>query len=232
MNNLVEAYINDHKTAWAESTLKSELARLRRLDLSLPPEALFEKLQQQGKKPYTIKTTFIRVCALESWAKLEPRFAQFMEKHGRRFKFVYEKEQVQVTYEEAEKRIMGLEGRSREHALGLLRSGVRLTESYNVRDGQVKGKGGKTRKIYGKIKETEAKSTFTRKLKAVGLKPHTLRKLCATRLAEKGATPADLCKIFGWSSIETAYQYLMPGEDARLEALVATAKETGRRADI
>ncbi len=224
MNNLVEAYIDDHKTAWAESTLKSELARLRRLDLSLAPEALFKQLQGQGKKAYTIKTTFIRVCALERWAKFEPRFAQFMEKHGRRFKFVYEKEQVQVTYEEAEKRIMGLEGRSREHALGLLRSGVRLTESYNVRDGQVKGKGGKTRKVYGTIKETEAKSSFARKLKAVGLKPHTLRKLCATRLAEKGATPADLCKIFGWSSIETAYQYLQAQGDERLGQLMEACK--------
>lgn len=224
MRQYIEAYLKDHETAWAPSTLKSEAARLRSCPTDLTdPEALYVALQ--SKAPYTIKTTFIRVVNLERWARVEPRFARWMEKHGRRFKHIYAKEEIKITYEEAVRRIEGLKGRARFHAIGLLRSGVRLDESYRVYDGKVTGKGGKVRKVYGTIKETEAKSTFARKLKAVGLKPHTLRKLCATRLAEKGATPADLCSIFGWSSIETAYAYLMPKEESKLAALVAAAQE-------
>lgn len=220
MNEYVQAYIKDHETAWAPSTLKSELARLRRLNLSLTPAEQYEQLMAQGKKPYTIKTTFIRICALESWAKLEPKYQDWTDKHDRRFKHSYDKEEVRTTYEDAERIIMGIEGRARDHALGLLRSGVRLSESYDIDDGRVVGKGGKPRKVYGTIKETVPKATLARKLKAVGLKPHTLRKLCATRLAERGATAADLCKVFGWSSIETAYQYLMPREDKKLEEML------------
>lgn len=227
MREHIEAYLKDHETAWAESTIKSESSRLRRLSnvLDNSPQDLFAILSKQGKKAYTIKTTFIRLVDLERWAKLEPRYANYMEKHERRFRHLYEKEEIEITFEEAKRRIMELEGKSRQHALGLLQCGVRLTESYNVTDGRVVGKGGKVRKVYGTIKETEAKSTFARKLKAVGLKPHTLRKLCATRLAEKGATPADLCKIFGWSSIETAYQYLQSKEDSKLAALMEQSKE-------
>lgn len=227
MQEHVQAYLKDHETAWAPSTLKSESARLRKLAniMIKAPHDVYTILTNQGKKPYTIKTTFVRLVDLERWAKLEPRFARYMEKHERRFKHLYQKEEVEISYEDAQRRIMELEGKSRQHALGLLQCGVRLTESYNVTDGRVVGKGGKVRKVYGTIKETEAKSTFARKLKAVGLKPHTLRKLCATRLAEKGATPADLCKIFGWSSIETAYQYLQSKEESKLAALVESCKE-------
>lgn len=234
MREHIEAYLKDHETAWAPSTLKSESARLRRLSphLDLTPEALHEHLIKAGKKPYTIKTTFIRLVDLERWAGLDKRFARYMEKHGRRFKHLYVKEEVKITYAEAYKRIMGLGSPCREHALGMLQCGVRISESYNVQAGEVIGKGGKPRKVYGTIKETAAKSTLTRKLKAVGLKPHMLRKLCATRLAEKGASPADLCKVFGWTSIETAYQYLQPKDDARLAAYMETPEEESDRADI
>ncbi len=227
MKELIAGYLKAHETAWAESTLKSERSRLTQLAplLHLEPEALFAKLLEQGKKPYTIKTTFIRLTDLEQWAKLEPRFARYMEEHGRRFRSVYAPEQVKVTFEEAHRRIMELKGSVQLHALGLLQSGVRLTESYNIDDGKVIGKGGKTRKVYGKIKETVPKATLARHLKAVGLKPHTLRKLCATRLVEKGATAADLCKVFGWSDISTAYYYLQGKDEKKLESLMETSKE-------
>ncbi len=221
MKNKIEAYLKAHETAWAESTLRSERSRLTQLAplLHLEPEKLFNELAKT-KKPYTIKTTFIRLVDLEKWAKLQPRFSAFMEQHERSFRCVYQKEELQVTYEEAHSRIMGLEGRARQHALGLLQSGVRISESYNIKAGKVVGKGGKVRKVYGKIKETVPKSSLARQLKAIGLKPHTLRKLCATRLAENGATAADLCKVFGWSSIETSYHYLQAKNEAKLESLM------------
>lgn len=226
MKTLVDAYLQAHQDSWAPSTLKSEASRLYAIQdhLNRTPEGLYKYLQSLGQKPYTIKTTFIRIVALEKWGKLQPRFQEYMEKHGRRFKHIYQKEELEVTYEQALERVKTLSDPSRGMAEALLATGCRLSEAYTFRDNRVTGKGGRVRKVYGKIKETAAKSTFARKLKAVGLKAHTLRKLCATRLAEKGASPADLCKVFGWTSIGTAYQYLQPAEDARLEALMAACK--------
>lgn len=226
MREHISMYLEFHSSAWASSTLKSESSRLRQIEsyLDKTPEHLYEYLKT-SKKPYTIKTTFIRVCDLEKWIGKSNKFRIFMEKHERRFKHLYEKEECGVSYFEACKRIEALPDPSRSMAFALLTTGCRISEAYTFRDGRVTGKGGKVRKVYGTIKETEAKSTFTRKLKAVGLKPHTLRKLCATRLAEKGASPADLCKIFGWSSISTAYQYLQAKEDSKIETLMAACQE-------
>lgn len=222
MRHLISAYLDDHKTAWAETTLKSEASRLRGVEVVLDkaPEDVYEHLLAQGAKPYSIKTTFIRLCAVESWANLEPSFKKWMKKHANRFKHAYKKKDIAISYSEALERIGSLESPYNEMALGLLTTGLRISEAYVVQDGQVTGKGNKQRRVYGTIKETAPKSTFTRKLKAVGLTPHMLRKLCATHLAEKGASPADLCKIFGWSNIQTAYQYLQPREDERLAALM------------
>lgn len=233
MKDLILPYLEDHESAWAVSTMKSETARLRSVEglLHLQPGEFHKALEERGFKPYTIKTIFIRICALEKWAGQATLFKAYMEKHGRRFKHLYIKKEIAVTYEEAYRRIEGLEDPYRQHALGLLCTGARLSESYTVNAGEVIGKGGKARKIYGTIKETAAKSTLARKLKAVGLKPHMLRKLCASRLAEKGATPADLCKVFGWSSITTAYQYLQPKDDAKLAALMETPEEGSKRAN-
>lgn len=227
MKELIDAYIEDHETAWSPTTLRSERARLRSAApyLDRGPDALYRALYQAKKKPYTIKTTFVRVCALETWAKNGTQYRDFMKKHGNRFKHAYVKEEVKISYTEAAKRAESLSSPYKEMALAMLRTGLRLSEMYVAKDGMVKGKGGKSRKVYGTIKETAPKSTFARKLKAVGLKPHTLRKLCATRLAEKGASPADLCKVFGWSAIGTAYQYLMPREDDKLAALMETCQE-------
>ncbi len=227
MKELIPAYLKAHESAWAESTLKSERSRLKALEplLHLTPEELFKALIELGKKPYTIKTTFIRVTDMEKWAGIEPRFSAYMEKHERRFRYLYEKEEVKVTYLDARERLKTLPDSSRGMAEALLATGCRISEAYTCNDGRVTGKGGKTRKVYGKIKETAPRSTFARHLKAIGLKPHTLRKLCATRLAEKGASPADLCKVFGWSDISTAYQYLQAKDESKLESLMAACQE-------
>lgn len=226
MKRHIDSYLKAHESAWAPSTLKSERSRLTALSslLHLSPGELFTELSKT-KKPYTVKTIFIRVVNLEKWAKLPPSYAGYMEAHERRFRSVYEKEDIKVTYLDALARIETLPTASRIMALAVLKCGCRISEAYTFRDGRVTGKGSKTRKIYGKIEGTVPQTTFRRHLKAVGLKPHTLRKLCATRLAEKGATAADLCKVFGWSSIETSYYYLQGKEDKKLEALMAASEE-------
>lgn len=227
LSDKIEAYIEDHQSAWSPSTLKSEASRLRSVksEIDKGPKHLFIHLNSLGVKPYTIKTTFIRVCSLEAWCGFSPEYRTWMKKHQNKFKHAYEKEEVTITYEEAVKRIQSLEAGVREHGLGLLETGLRLNESYVVTNGTVRGKGQKPRKIFGTIKETVPKSTLWRKLKAVGLKPHMLRKLCATRLAEKGASAADLMKVFGWSDIRTASVYLQAKDEERLKSLMAESQE-------
>lgn len=128
-----------------------------------------------------------------------------------------------MTFEEAMIKIQALPEPSRSMALDILKTGLRVHETYKVQGNQVVGKGGKTRTIYGKIRATAARSTFSRHLAQIGLKPHTLRKLWATRLADKGASLADLMKAGGWSSISSVTPYLQGKDDNRLEALIKKA---------
>ncbi len=226
MKNQIDAYLADFESAWAMTTWKSEKSRLKAIEdqLDKGPKHLYEYLLALGQKPYAIKTTFIRVCALEAWAKQEPVYRAWMKKHRNKFKHAYQKADLEITYETALNLINTItDDDTRAHARSLLQTGLRISESYRVASGSVVGKGGKPRKVFGsgKIEVTVPKSTLSRKLKAVGLTPHMLRKLCATRLAEKGATAADLCKVFGWSDFKTAQIYLQGKDEERLQALMA-----------
>jgi integrase len=189
---------------------------------------MYNELCQQGRKLYGIKTALIRLASVEAWATSHGRgasfgYQDFLHRHRNRLKHAYLKEEIKVTYDEAFTRIQGLEDGCREAALTLLENGLRISELTSIRDGFVVGKGGKRRKIYGKIytgKSLPSISHLSAKLRAVGLKPHTLRKLCATRVADRGATAADLCQIFGWSKLDTAYYYLQAKGDDKLRELV------------
>lgn len=227
MKQYIKAYLTDHETAWAPSTMKSERSRLEaNADLlDKKPEAVHKAFVKAETKSYAIKTAFIRFCSLEAWCIErgfieDAQFKRFMEKHRNRFKHAYVKEDVPFSYEEVLERINQLKDPYRTMAIDMLQTGVRVSEAPLVKDGRVVGKGGKIRKVYGTINKTAPYSSFARQLKSVGLKSHMFRKLCATRLADKDATAADLCKVFGWSSIATSYQYLQPKDDAKLEALL------------
>jgi integrase len=66
-----------------------------------------------------------------------------------------------------------------------------------------------------------AASTFRYHLNKVGLKPHTLRKLCASKLARQDKIKEqDLLKVFGWASMETASIYLQAKNNEELAALM------------
>lgn len=221
MRDLVEQYIEGQRNAWSPMTLKTERSRLvgiLRLSSNLSsPDKLFIDMKAAGWKPYTIKTAFVRLAALERWSRRDLGYDRFLREMRNRFKHSYERQDVKVTYREAVSRIDKIScGKTRQMAHDMLRSGLRLSEAYKVRDGSVKGKGDKLRKVYVEVATTVPRSTLWARLKEVGLKPHDLRKLCATRLSENGATAADLCKVFGWSSINTAYRYLQPKDDQKL----------------
>lgn len=232
MNAWIEEYLKDHESAWARTTLLSEKARLMKVAhlLGGTPAEIHKSLQSARKKPYTIKTTFIRLVAMETWAletgrSTSTEFRLYMKKHRNKFKHAYQKEEIRITEQEARERLSKLTGPARDMAVGMLNSGVRLSEVYTLKDDVVIGKGGKPRKIFARIESVAPRSELCRQLKAVGLKSHTLRKLCATKMVDNGASAADLCKVFGWSSIQTAYQYLQAKDDERLQALMAKGKE-------
>lgn len=217
------AYLEYKRSAWSERTFRSESSRASRaLSTSQNPAKLFEKLQAQGQKLYSIKTTFIRLADMEDWCVRtslvsEPSgFREFYRRHKNRFKHAYLKEEVVISFTEAVQRIESLSEPYRTASLELLRTGLRVSEPASYKDGFVVGKGGKVRKVFGTVTKAIPSSTLWLKLRTVGLKPHTLRKLCATRLAEQGAGPQDLCRVMGWSSIGTAYQYLQSKDDSRL----------------
>jgi integrase len=224
------AYIEAHKMAWSPSTLKSETLRLKRWAPHLNGNAqeLFDKLSACLGR-YTIVTTWTRVVDYWGWCNPgQPNpYRMFREENARLFKHAYQSKKVGITYEEAFEAInTRLRGPVRERALDLLGGGVRWCESTQPKSDAavIVGKGGKLRADFrpnGQDSFDKSYETFRKTLKAsTGLTPHSLRKLAATRAAEKGASAADLCEIFGWSSIQTAFRYLQPKKVEQLKGLM------------
>src|SRR4051812_9363408 len=150
MKQLIEQYLEDQKTAWSPTTLKSERSRLAGIAkwLDLTPAELHKALLLDGRKPYSIKTTFIRVCNFEAWLvknghKTETSFKEFMNKHKNRFKYAYTKEEIDISFKEAVRRIKTLEEPFKSMAMGLITTGLRVSEVNTMKDGKVTGKGGK-----------------------------------------------------------------------------------------
>jgi integrase len=233
---LVDEYIESKAFAWSKTTQASERSRLRSVVelIDLQPAAAFTELRK-AKAPYTVKTTFIRLGDFYDFLLTNKNksglnlFKLFVREHAQLFKNAYEKERLNVDYQEAKARIERIaDPGSRAKALELLASGVRYAESFTAIDGFITGKGGKRRKMFlpAGMHPTEFKrsySAFRKDLARVGLKPHTLRKLAATRFVEMGAREADLMQLMGWSSIATAASYLQCQKDEQLEQLVFSA---------
>ena len=225
----MKEYLDFHKNAWSETTYRSEEARLHKyLHLAeLDPASAYAQLIKK-LKPYTVKTIFIRLTHFTEWKRTQglmdgPNlFKTYMKTHARQFKHVYDRKPVNLDYQAALRAISSIADQAtREHAEFLLRSGLRVSESYQVRDGHVIGKGGKPRKVYVSPPSTLVSQKVLREaLAAVGLTPHDLRKLCATNLARNGADAPTLCKVFGWSSISTAFRYLEPITEDKIEGLM------------
>lgn len=223
----IQMYLDAHKNAWAPNTLKAEESRLRKYAKLTDPASAYAHLTTE-LKPYTIKILFIRLSHFEQW-RIEQgleegpsKFKQFLKSHANKFKHVYDRKEVDVDYDTALQRIRTIADQAtREHAEFLLRSGLRISESYKVQDGQVVGKGGRPRKVYSDPPKTLVPQHRLRgALARLGLKPHDLRKLLATKLVRRGADAATLCHVMGWSKIETAYRYIQPMQDSKIEEML------------
>lgn len=216
-NELMEMYLADKELAWATTTLKSER---HRLTAALPhldgnPATLWAALKDHGA--YGRLTIWTRVSDFWGWMidnghTTGNPYKVFKQKNARQFKNVYTKKTPQITYQEARERIAGIKNLEiRNLAVTMLSGGLRFCESQQVdSDGSVVGKGSKRRQVY--VQSTSGANVpyqqLRRALAKVGIKPHDLRKLFATRLVEEGANEFQLCEMMGWESIQTASSYV------------------------
>jgi hypothetical protein len=233
LSGLIEEYLADFQLAWAPSTLKTERARLNALRafLDLEPKEAYLKLSAK-LRPYTLKVTFGRLANFEGWAiekgylQGPNKFRAFYKSHANLFKHAYRREVVGITFDEARELILKelTDSQVRAKALDLLKTGMRFTESLTEdKNNEIVGKGAKVRKVYrdGPAASWEASyQTFRRKLAEIGLKPHTLRKLCASKLGAEGAKEMDLLEIMGWESIQTASRYLQAKRESELRSIL------------
>lgn len=226
----IESYLEHNSSRWSESTLKSEASRLKKI---LPvydrfpedPYAFYVEFSR-SYKPYTLQTIIVRLCNYLKFLNIEnsPYFS-FISDYANLFKNAYVTEELEISFEEAKARIKSIaDANVRSHCLGLLYTGLRISESFEVRDNEVVGKGGKRRSVLGRVELLRplevTKAQVYKELRTVGLKPHSLRKLFATELAKKDLTEADLCKILGWSDYKTAKRYLQPMKNAEISQLI------------
>ncbi len=238
---LVNDYIVAQKLAWARTSQKNERARLNKhaKNIFRNPVEVYTELINEGMKPYSIKTTLTRLGCLYAWAMENEKiplttknpWKSFMESHAMLFKHAYQTERLTVTYQEAEERIMTMEEPFRSAALQLLRGGLRYCELRTYDGQKVIGKGSKPRDVYIKapldtFRYTGSYTALFIRLKMIGLKPHTLRKLFATEFSQQpGVTDIDIMEVCGWNDIGTSAKYRQPKRRERLSELVS--KTTG-----
>lgn len=209
----VETYLETKKEAWAKTTIVTARAKLNSVvHLMACPASFHASLVELGYKPYSVKQYFVIVSKFAS-SFGDDSYSQYVTAHAQAFKNAYAPKVLEVTFDEAKRAIDAIGDKEHARQLkGLLQSGLRISEPLTLDvSGAVVGKGGKLRKAPNADKVVKAPMTkqIRRALKeATGLVPHDLRKLFATQAVAKGAQSADLCKLMGWSSIETAMSYL------------------------
>lgn len=216
--SLKDQYLASKAQQWSASTLRPVSCRLALIpDAMLPhdPQGLYDSLAGQGYGAYTIKQVMLlatQVC--KHTAPSTETYSRFMADRRRLFANAYAPKKVPHSFDDTLKAIKTMANGSREFALGLIVSGLRISEAANVdADGQVVGKGNKLRSVPNADMVTRAPraslQTFRRELKAAtGLTPHQLRKLAASKFVEFGAREAELCSALGWSSFSTASLYI------------------------
>lgn len=225
MNTLKQRYLASKEFAWSYTTYKGEASRLATIpDEYLPndPAGLFRHLSATGYKPYTVRTIFIRASELVAfgWPKQANAYKQFIRDNARLFKNAYTPRRPQLAFDAAVAKMRTeLTPELAAQAFALLASGLRVSEVNSVRaDGTVVGKGSKVRVVANKPSVVVNVAKLRRALKPLGLTPHMLRKLAATRAVELGAREADLLAIFGWTSAQTASYYVNETRAAEVAA--------------
>ncbi len=235
MKDLINEYIKSKKLAWARSSQKNELARLNKhgRNVMREPAEVYEELRKRMKN-YSIKTTFVRLGQFLEWMieadKITPMknpWKKFLKTNALLFKHAYQSERLTVTYDEAKALVDSItEDQYRLAAQQLLEGGLRYCELRTFDGEAVIGKGSKPRSVFLRpdLKCFRFRGSYTplyKRLKSLGLKPHTLRKLCATRFSSlPNVNDIDTCEVFGWESIETSKKYRQPKRREHLAQLM------------
>lgn len=234
---LYYAYLTYHDNLWDDTTYKSESSRLRQIvkvidDVSgFQGKAFYMELKRQGYKPYTIKVMVQRAASLYAHGqklgivdKFSNPFHDLLASSPQLFRNAYKAERLRLDYDEAKRRILTISNETvRDFCMQLLKTGLRIHEAYvvNQETSSVIGKGNKERFTtfeWPKGKEMPSEATVRRALAKIELKPHSLRKLLATKLSrESSFSTQDILKIMGWSSIETASKYYQPLKEETLK---------------
>ncbi len=147
MKNLISAYLDDMKLAWATTTLRSERYRLFSVAEALDGDPMHLWGLLHSLAPYSRLTTWTRVCMFWDWL-LENKhrsgtneYRIFKRKNAKLFKHVYVRRSPDITITEARAKINAISDfPSREKAKELLASGMRYSESLTLQDGWVDGK--------------------------------------------------------------------------------------------
>jgi len=221
----IDAYIEANKNNWAALTpftARSQLASVPD-PVTTSPQVMYDHLASR-LAPYTRNIYWMRVAHYYAWAMPSKpnKFTQWAKQNRNLFKNAYKKEVLNVTFEEAEALIATIsEDQVKRECFRMLYGGQRWGDTPDGHGGVI-GKGSKVRPNYAPEfpRTTTCYTKVYRTLGRLGLKPHSLRKLALTKLAEKGATAADLMAVAGWSSIHTATSYLQPKQDKKLMEMI------------
>ncbi len=232
----LQSYLESKRYAWSPSTFQSEEPRLKKLleYVNDNPETLWNSIETLGA--YTRQTSWTRVCDFYDFlinkgliSISNNPYRQWRRENARSFKNVYTRKQQQLSFRECSERIRKINNGCVVAACNaILRNGLRISELSSYTDGQVRGKGNKLRAIPGpewfvEVDIHTSRHLIYRELKKVGLKPHDLRKVFATHLVKHGANIFQLCKIMGWSNVQTAQSYVNAGSTEELNNFVKEA---------
>jgi integrase len=233
---LYYAYLTHNDKMWDDSTYKSESSRLKTIVSVLEVSGFrgqdfYAELKRQGYKPYTIKVMVQRAAAMYSHGQklkivsaFNNPFFDLLASAPQLFRNAYKAERLKLDFDEAMKRVLTIPQENvREACISLLKSGLRIHEMYlvNKETSSVIGKGNKERFTtfaFPEHLELPSEWQVRTALKKIGLKPHSLRKLLATKLSRNSDIKnQDILAIMGWSSLETANKYLQPLNEQQLK---------------
>jgi integrase len=244
---LIDQYIKSKKLAWARTSQKNERARLNKHGKHVldAPKEYYDFLKTY-MKAYSIKSTFTRLGKFyEFLVKIktipfsENPWKTFLSDNALLFKYSYQTERLKVTYHEARIRILTIEEyQYRMAALQMLEAGLRYCELRTFDGERVIGKGSKPRAVFmrAELKLFRYSGSYTplfKILKSHGLKPHTLRKLCATELSNRpGVSDVDIMEVFGWNDIGTSAKYRQPMRKEKLSAMLNDVVESAKNEKV
>jgi integrase len=228
METLIKQYLQSKVNAWADSTRRSEAARLHATKdvLNCLPAEAFDRLGRR-LKPYSVKTAMLRLAACRAFGG-DHSWSQWIKDNARVFKGAYKRSVDGLSFEEIKRRASLLTDVHTKNIVNeLLHSGTRASEIRSRVGNNVVGKGSKSRALFGAATLTVEERTnlsysdIHNACKALGTTPHACRKAFASKLARSGkVTEVDLLKIMGWESMETAKSYLQPMRDEQLSQTI------------